>query len=405
MNQKIFIHVDMNAFFASIEQRDFPQLSGMPVAVTNGRHGSCIITCSYEARAFGIKTGMKIYEGKRICPHLIQRPSRPKVYAATSTRIMNILQRVTPDIQIYSVDEAFLELTNCMKIYKKIDNVVYKIKDLIYESENLKCSIGISYSKSLAKYASKINKPDGITFINRQNYHKYLDNAPVDKLCGVSKGIKKFLNYHGVYKCSDMHKIPISILSNRFGNIGRKIWLMANGNDFEGLISDPLNPKSIGHGKVLMPNTKDRYLIKKIFLKMSAKLSSRLRKSNYESNIFLIGIKIKAGWIQRKMKLEKPTHNQNDIFNLCRIYLNMFDKNIGIYQIQVTALNPNEKNRQNDFFNQNNKDNSILDRALDRINDRFGQDTVKPARLKSEDTDSPDVIAPAWRPDGFRKSV
>ena len=86
MNQKIFIHVDMNAFFASIEQRDFPKLSGMPVAVTNGKHGSCIITCSYEARAFGIKTGMKIFEGRKICPNLIQRPSRPKVYAATSAR-------------------------------------------------------------------------------------------------------------------------------------------------------------------------------------------------------------------------------------------------------------------------------------------------------------------------------
>tara|TARA_B100001113_G_scaffold58715_1_gene44269 strand:- start:86 stop:1303 length:1218 start_codon:yes stop_codon:yes gene_type:complete len=405
MNQKIFIHVDMNAFFASIEQRDFPNLSGMPVAVTNGKNGSCIITCSYEARAFGIKTGMKIYEGRKICPHLIQRPSRPKVYAATSARIMNILQRITPDIQIYSVDEAFLELTNCMKIYKRVDNVVYKIKDLIYESENLKCSIGISYSKSLAKYASKINKPDGITFINRQNYHRYLDNAPVDKLCGVSKGIKKFLNHHGVYKCSDMNKIPISILSNRFGNIGRKIWLMANGSDFEGLVSDPLHPKSLGHGKVLMPNTKDKYLIKKMFLKMSTKLSSRLRKSNYESNIFLIGVRIKAGWIQKKMKLKRFTYSQAEIFNLCRLFLNMFDRNVGIYQIQVTALSPSQRDMQNDFFNQNNNNNLILDNTLDDINDRFGQDTVKLARLKSEDADSPDVIAPAWRPDGYRKSV
>ncbi len=91
MNQKIFIHVDMNAFFASIEQRDFPELYGMPVAVTNGKYGSCIITCSYEARAFGIKTGMKIYEGKKICPYLIQRPSRPNVYAATSTLIKSKL--------------------------------------------------------------------------------------------------------------------------------------------------------------------------------------------------------------------------------------------------------------------------------------------------------------------------
>ena len=170
MNEKIFIHVDMNAFFASIEQRDFPELLGMPVAVTNGRHGSCIITSSYEARAFGVKTGMKLYEGKKICPHLIQRPSRPNVYAATSTNIMNILQTITPDIQIYSVDEAFLELTNCMRIYKRIDTIIYKIKDLIYSSENLKCSIGVSYSKSLAKFASKLKKPDGITIINKKTF-------------------------------------------------------------------------------------------------------------------------------------------------------------------------------------------------------------------------------------------
>ena len=92
MSEKIFIHVDMNAFFASIEQRDFPELLGMPVAVTNGSHGSCIITSSYEARAFGIKTGMRLRDGKKICPHLIQRPSRPNVYASISANIMDILQ-------------------------------------------------------------------------------------------------------------------------------------------------------------------------------------------------------------------------------------------------------------------------------------------------------------------------
>ena len=249
MNKRIFIHVDMNAFFASIEQRDFPELLGMPIAVTNGKHGSCIITSSYEARAFGIKTGMKLYEGKKLCPHLIQRSSRPKIYANTSSSIMNILQSITPDIQIYSVDEAFLEVTNCMRIYKNVNTIVYKIKDLIYSSENLKCSIGVSYSKSLAKFASKLNRPDGVTFITRNNYHEYLDNAPINKLCGVSNGITDFLNKHGVYKCSDMKKIPISILSNRFGNLGKKIWLMANGNDFEGLTLDPIHPKVLGMEK------------------------------------------------------------------------------------------------------------------------------------------------------------
>ena len=404
MNEKIFIHVDMNAFFASIEQRDFPELLGMPVAVTNGKHGSCIITSSYEARAFGVKTGMKLYEGKKICPHLIQRPSRPNVYTATSTNIMNILQTITPDIQIYSVDEAFLELTNCMRIYKRIDTIIYKIKDLIYSSENLKCSIGVSYSKSLAKFASKLKKPDGITIINKKNFHSYLDNMPVNKLCGVSKGITEFLNRHGVYKCVDMKKIPISILSNRFGNIGKKIWLMANGNDFEGLTLDPIHPKSLGHGKVLMPNTKNRYLVKKILLRMSVKLSKRLRKSGYESKRFLVNIKIKAGWIQKKINLGYATSNQSDIFKFCRQYLDMLDKGIGIYQVQVTAINPIQKNIQPDFFDQQAKHNNHLS-VVDYINEKFGSDIVRPARLKSAIYDSPDVIAPAWRPNGYRKSV
>ena len=405
MSKKIFIHVDMNAFFASIEQRDYPRLLGKPIAVTNGKYGSCIITSSYEARAFGIKTGMKISEGRKICPYLVQRSSRPTVYAATSARIMNILHNITPDIQIYSVDEAFLELTNCMKIYKEINYVAYKIKDLIYESENLKCSIGISFSKSLAKYASKINKPDGITYINKNNYHEYLDNSPIDTLCGVSTGVKSFLNQHGVYKCSDMKKLPISILSNRFGNIGKKIWLMANGNDFEGLISDLNHPKSLGHGKVLKPNTKSSYLIKKVFLRMSNKLAIRLRKSNFESNVFLIGIKIKAGWIQKKVKIEKATCNRNDIFNICLSYLNLFEKNTGIYQVQVTALNPLKKNTQMDIFSEDNDKSEVLDQALENIYDKFGPETIKPARLISDNTDSPDVIAPAWRPSGYRKSV
>ena len=404
MNKKIFIHVDMNAFFASIEQRDFPELLGMPVAVTNGSHGSCIITSSYEARAFGVKTGMRFRDGKKICPHLIRRPSRPNIYANTSANIMDILQTITPDIQIYSVDEAFLEVTNCMRIYKDVNTIVYKIKDLIYSSENLKCSVGVSYSKSLAKFASKFNKPDGITFITRKNYHQYLDNAPINKLCGVSKGITKFLNIHGVYKCSDMKKIPISILSNRFGNIGRKIWLMANGIDFEGLTLDPVHPKSLGHGKVLMPNTKDRYLIKKTFLKMSVKLSRRLRNSDYESNKFLVSIKIKAGWVQKKIKLAYPTCDQSVIYSFCKLYLGMFDKNVGIYQVQVTAINPTQKNIQTDLFGSQTEQDNHMD-VIDCINRRFGQDIVRPARLKSDISDSPDVIAPAWRPKGYRKSV
>ena len=153
-----------------------------------------------------------------------------------------------------------------------------------------------------------------------------------------------------------------------------------------------------------MPNTKNRYLIKKIFLKMSVKLSRRLRNSGYESKKFIISIKIKAGWIQKKIKLEQPTYNQSIIFRLCELYLNMLDKNIGIYQVQVTAVNPMKKNIQTDLFNQQADQNKCL-KVIDDINEKFGQDIVQPARLKCDTYDSPDVIAPAWRPKGYRRSV
>ena len=115
--QRAIALLDMNAFFASVEQRDFPSLLGQPVAITNGMRGSCIITCSYEARAFGIRTGMRVREALRLCPHLVQRPTRPRVYAKVSRNIMHSLVDVCPDIEVFSVDEAFVDITTCQKLY------------------------------------------------------------------------------------------------------------------------------------------------------------------------------------------------------------------------------------------------------------------------------------------------
>ncbi len=122
----------MDSFFASIEQMDQPELFGRPVAVTNGLQGTCIITCSYEARYWGIKTGMRLKEARKLCPDIIQRPSRPKRYAEISTNIMRALTTITPDIEVYSVDEAFLELTHCKKIIQSPKNIANKIQKLIF---------------------------------------------------------------------------------------------------------------------------------------------------------------------------------------------------------------------------------------------------------------------------------
>ena len=403
--KKIILHVDMNAFFASIEQRDNPELQGKPVAVTNGKHGSCIITCSYEARAFGIKTGMRFSYAKMLCPKIIRKPSNPKKYAETSSRIMSILKNISPDIEIFSVDEAFVDLTNCKKIYSSPLDVACLIKDRIYSDVYLPCSIGISENKSMAKFAAKLRKPDGITILNIKQAKKVLERYLVTELCGVSKGIQRFLNIHNVYKCGDMKKIPISILGNKYGNVGRKIWLMAQGLDYDSLKKENKPPKSFGHGKVTIPGLKDMHLIKKIFRHMCEKVAKRMRANNFESNKYIIGFKTWNGWYVKKFQLTYYTNNGSTIYKLAELIISEIDYGMGINQVQVTASNPKILDLQSDIFgNRLNSKEQRLDNALDAIHHKFVNVKIGPARLLGE-ISSPDVISPSWRPSGWKRSV
>lgn len=192
---RAIIHVDMNAFFASVEQRDFPELRGKPVGVTNGEVGTTLITCSYEARAFGVKTGMRVYEARRLCPGLIQRPARPKVYAAVSTRIMHALVDISPDMEVFSVDEAFLDVTHCQRLHGSPEHIAQLARRRIHDiSGGLPCSIGVAGNKSTAKIASDLKKPNGLTLIPPWEARERLDGIPMEKLCGLGPHIAEFLS-------------------------------------------------------------------------------------------------------------------------------------------------------------------------------------------------------------------
>ena len=398
--------VDMNSFFASIEQLDQPELFGRPIAVTNGYQGTCIITCSYEARYWGIKTGMRLKQAKKLCPELIQRPSRPKRYAEISTRIMHGLKNITPDVEVYSVDEAFLDMTHCQKIIKSPEAVAKEIKELIFELSDLSCSIGVSGDKTTAKYAAKQNKPDGLTIIPPEKAEEALQAVPVTELCGIAKGIGGFLNTHGVYTCGDMKKIPISVLGQRFGNPGRRIWLMAQGKDPENIATCIAGPKSIGHGKVMPPNTRDKQTILVYLQHMSEKVGARLRRHDLQASRFFIGIRSQYGWISSKMQTEYPTNDGQQIMQLCHNLIDQQWHDQGISQIQVTAMNPRQCNQQLSLFENSQQEISCnnKNRIMDAINQRYGDLTIAPANLLHRSS-MPDVIAPAWQPQGHRRTV
>ena len=402
---RIIALVDMNSFFASIEQMDYPELYGRPVGVTNGLQGTCIITCSYEARSWGIKTGMRLKEAKKLCPDIIQRPSRPKRYAQISTRIMSALKTITPDMEVFSVDEAFLDLTHCKKIIHSPEQIAKKIQDLVCDVSGISCSVGISGDKTTAKYAAKQDKPYGITIIPPLDAESILENVPVDQLCGIGKGIKRFLNSHGVYKCGDMKNIPISVLGKHFGHPGRRIWLMAQGKDPEQIQTIVAPPKSIGHGKVMPPDTRDKRIILTYLQHMSEKVGARLRKHDFKSSVFFIGLKTKNGWIGSKMKLAYSIDDGKKIMQLGEKMIRHRWHGEGIHQIQVTALNPQKSNQQIDFLEQGEHANiAIKNRVIDLINQKYGNLTIAPSNLMHRSS-MPDVIAPAWKPSGHRQTI
>ena len=163
---RAIVFIDMNAFFASIEQMDFPWLKGRPVVITNGDAGTTIITCSYEARRYGIHTGIKLKDALALCPSLIRRPSRPKRYSQVSTNIMQELLTITPDVEIFSVDEAFLDVTRCQRLFGSPRKIGLMTQQAVFKASSLLCSIGISGDKTTAKLAGKEHKPNGFNFLD-----------------------------------------------------------------------------------------------------------------------------------------------------------------------------------------------------------------------------------------------
>jgi DNA polymerase-4 len=396
--------VDMNAFFASIEQRDRPEWRGRPVAITNGLQGTCIITCSYEARACGVYTGMRVKQARVLCPDLIQCPAHPERYAATSTAIMAALQDITPDIEVFSVDEAFLEVTRCQRLLGTPEHMGRLAKRKVLEATGLLCSVGVSGDKTTAKYAAKLQKPDGLTVIPPWEAEARLRDVPVTELCGIAGGIGRFLAAYGVHTCGDMKHLPISILAQRFGNPGRRIWYMCQGRDPDRLHPEVPAPQSIGHGKVMPPDTRDRELIRIWLLHMSTRVGARLRKHRLQATTFFIGLRTREGWVGGQLRCALPTDDGGVIMSLCYRVMEEIWAGQGVHQVQVTALDPVETGNQVDMFAVEDAVQREVNAVMDAVNQRYGELVLSPARLLHRST-MPNVIAPAWKPFGHRQTI
>ncbi len=405
--ERAIVLVDMNAFFASIEQYDRPELQGRAIGITNGATGTCIITCSYEARAYGIKTGMRVKEARRLCPGFIQVPSRPARYVQVSTAIMDALTAITPDVEVFSVDEAFLDVTRCQRLLGTPEQIGRRVKQTVFETSGILCSVGVAGDKSTAKWAAKQNKPDGLTVIPPWESAARLQAVPVTELCGIGRGIGEFLAARRVRTCGEMARLPVSELGRRFGNVGRRIWLMAQGRDPARVETRVAGPRSVGHGKVMPPDTRDERVILTYLEHMSHKVGARLRRHELVAQHFFIGLRsVRHGWFGGGYHTATAGNDGVALMQLCRQMLNEQWDGGGVYQVQVTALDPRPALGQLELFAapEGEAQYTAVNAVMDRINGRYGDLSLAPARLVNR-SEMPDVIAPAWQPHGHRKSV
>lgn len=353
----------------------------------------------------GIHTGMRVKQAQRLSPDFIQVPARPERYAEASTNIMNALISITPDIEVFSVDEAFLDVTRCQRLLGTPLQVALQVKQVVREAVcGMLCSVGVSGDKTTAKYAAKLNKPDGLTIIPPWMAQQTLAQVPVTELCGIAKGIGRYLAARGVHKCRDMLQLPIGDLGQRFGNPGRRIWLMSQGLDPEQIKLSVPEPKSIGHGKVMPPDTQDPEIIHTFLLHMAEKVAARLRRHHYQARHFFIGLRSSEGWLGERYRQDPATDHGPDIMALCSRFMITLWQGQKVSQVQITALDLHPTGAQYELFAPDYRKRHQLNQAVDAINRRYGEFTLAPGRLLLRSR-MPNVIAPAWKPFGHRETI
>ena len=401
MPDRTILHVDMNAFFASVEQRSNPHLSGKPILVCGNPKGRTVVaTASYEARKFGIKTGMTIYEAKKLCPQVILVECDPDKYVDTATKLFNIYVDFTPQVEVFSIDEAFLDITGTERLFGLPIVIAQKIKQRIKDQLGLSCSIGIAPNKLLAKFASESKKPDGLTILTKDKVLKILENVPISELCGIGTKMTQRLNKLGIYTCGQLGRYPFGVLQRKFGIIGLYLHHMGLGEDeapvryyYE---KEPV--KSMGHSLTLQEDAHDKEIVKRHLLQLSEKVGRRLRRDNYQGRTISLILRYSDfETIAKQYTLKKFIDDGKSIYEIALNLLNaLFIEHRGVRLVGVSVSNLICEAKQLDILPQERRRENLL-YALDQINDKFGEFTITYAKLL-EPIRGGNVISPAWRP-------
>jgi DNA polymerase-4 len=406
MTHRTILHIDMNAFFASVEQAMTPALRGKPIAVIGSAKRTVITTSSYEARACGVKTGMAVWEAKRCCPELILVVGNNRRYTHTAAGIVRMMLDYTPLVEVFSIDEAFLDVTASLKLFGSPENIAYQLKSRIRRRFGITCSIGIAPNKLLAKLASEMKKPDGLTVIRPEMVAGILENVPVKDMCGIGRKTERQLRLLGITTCGELARFPVGILTKKFGVVGEYLHLMAKGVDDSPVIpaeqADPV--KSVGHSMTLERDIDRREDILKYLLQLSEMVGRRARRYGVTGKTVRLSVRY-ADFVSsfgKQRTLPDYVSLSDDIYRAAVGILDSVTLEQPVRLLGVCLSGLRHREEQLPLFGVDRKKGSAA-RVMDEVNDRYGEFSVTFGSLHADDEEKGSfVISPAWRPQGIR---
>lgn len=380
----MILHVDMDAFYASVEERDQPEIAGRPLIVGGSAESRGVVAAAnYPAREFGVHSAMATSKALRLCPDAVVLPPRMEWYSRIARQIREIFHRYTPEIEPLSLDEAFLDATGSVQLFGSVEEIGRKIKQDIWSELRLIASVGVAPNKFLAKLASDMDKPDGFTVITADVIQETLDPLPVTRIWGVGRVTAQKFHALGIHTISDLRQKSLEQLGKQFGSHGKHFWQLARGIDDRMVVPDR-KAKSVSHETTFPTDIEDPDQLRAWLLELTEQVARRLRNSNLVARLIQLKVRYdNFDTITRSKRLEQATSSTQSIWQTA---IQLFEHKLPKRHLRVRLLGVgagllSSADSSSSLFPEEESStdpkSDRLDSVADSIRSRFGSSALK----------------------------
>jgi DNA polymerase-4 len=390
----MILHVDMDAFYASVEERERPELVGKPVIVGGSPDKRGVVSAAnYVARRYGVHSAMPAATARRLCPHGVYLPPRIGYYAEVSRQIRDIFERFTPLVEPLSLDEAFLDVTGSEGLFGPAVEIARKIKEAIRQELRLVASVGVAPNKFLAKIASDLKKPDALVVVAPDKVQEFLDPLPVERLWGVGRQSSKVFERLGIRTVGQLRQWPLDLLQAHFGASGEHLWNLAHGRDDRAVVPER-EAKSISHETTFEHDVADLEVLRAWLVDLTEQVGCRLRRHGLRGRTVQLKIRFADfSTITRCTTLAEPTDITQELWQaadeLLSERLPIGHLPVRLLGMGISGLDGTGLVQRMLFAGEQRKKQSQIDAVADEIKERFGAGALR--RGSSLRGESPDT--------------